>query len=166
MLNSYWLTLPFILQMLCMAADELYFHKRRGLPRWERIGHPLDTLTVVLCLGWILAVPPSRQAVGVLVGLAVFSCVFVTKDERVHRRHCSAGEHWLHALLFMLHPIVLVSAALLWPAVGRPGRMPWVIRFSGFERVFLIFACALMIGFGIYQFIFWNLLWHRKENAR
>jgi len=156
MLNSYWLTLPFMLQMLCMAADELYFHKRRGLPRWERIGHPLDTLTVVLCLGWILAVAPSRQAVGVFVGLAVFSCVFVTKDEKVHRSHCSAGEHWLHALLFMLHPIVLLSAALLWPSVRKPG----------LERAFLIFTCALMIGFGIYQFIFWNLLWHRKENAR
>ena len=162
MLNSYWLTLPFILQMLCMAADELCFHKKRGLPQWERIGHPLDTLTVVLCLAWILWVPPSRRTVTVFIGLAVLSCVFVTKDEWVHRRCCSAAEQWLHALLFMLHPVVLGSAAFLWPAVrGAPEGLP--IRFSGFEGAFLIFICASMVGFGLYQFIFWNLLWHPKE---
>ena len=91
MLNSYWLSVPFILQMLCMAADELWFHRRRGLPRWERIGHPLDTLTVVLCLAWILCVQPTHRTVLVFVALAVFSSVFVTKDEPVHWRRCSAG---------------------------------------------------------------------------
>jgi hypothetical protein len=163
MLNSYWLSAPFFLQMLCMAADEFWFHKKRGLPRWERIGHPLDTLTVILCLAWILWVAPSRRAVTAFVLLAAFSCVFVTKDEPVHQSHCQAAEQWLHALLFMLHPITLASAAFLWPAVwGLPGSFSWIVRFSGFERAFLTSVCALMIGFGVYQFVFWNCLWRSK----
>jgi len=28
-----------------MGVDEFYFHRRRGLPRWERLAHPLDTMT-------------------------------------------------------------------------------------------------------------------------
>jgi hypothetical protein len=168
MLNSYWLSAPFVLQMFCIAADEFWFHRRRGLPRWERIGHPLDTLTVVLCLAWVLCVQPNRRTVVVYIALAVFSSVFVTKDEPVHQRHCTAAEHWIHAILFLLHPVVLAGAALLWPAAGSrsPGASLWVVQFSGFERPFLIVACALMIGFGIYQFVFWNLLWHPRETAR
>ena len=167
MLNPFWLSMPFVVQMLFMAADELWFHKKRGLSRWERIGHPLDTLTVVVCLTWILCIQPNQRTAVVYVALAVFSCVFVTKDEPVHRRYCSATEQWLHAVLFILHPIVLASAGLLWPAAWgvSGGSFLWSMRFSGFERAFLTFTCALMIGFGIYQFVFWNLLWRPKKPA-
>jgi hypothetical protein len=168
MLKSSWLYLPFFIQMLCMGADEFWFHRKRGLPRWERIGHPLDTLTVVLCLAWILWVPLNRRTVLVFAALAIFSCIFVTKDEPVHRRHCSAAEHWIHSVLFLLHPLVLASAALLWPALGNssdPG-LPAAIRYSGLERAFLCYSCALMIGFGIYQFVYWNVLWRPKEASR
>ena len=168
MLNSHWIFLPFFFQMLCMAADEFWFHRRRGLPRWERIGHPLDTLTVVLCLVWVLCIRPGRQAVMTFALLAVFSCVFITKDEPVHRRHCSPAEQWLHALLFMLHPLVLIGAALLWPAMAGgsgPVHSP-IVLFAGFERTFLGFICALTFGFGVYQFVFWNLLWHPEKTAQ
>jgi hypothetical protein len=165
MLNAYWLSIPFILQMLFMAADELYFHRKRGLPRWERIGHPLDTLTVLLCLAWILYLPPNHRTAIIYLVLAVFSCIFVTKDEPVHKRYCQATEMWLHAVLFALHPITLLCAGLLWPAVwsGLPGNHPWIVLFSGFERSFLVSICVLMLGFCIYQFVFWNLVWHPKK---
>ena len=167
MLNSNLLSIPFVLQMLFMAIDEFYFHRKRSLPRWERIGHPLDTLTVLLCLAWILYIPPNHQTAVVYLLLAVFSSIFVTKDEPVHKKYCSAAEMWLHSILFTLHPIVLLCAGLLWPAVwsGLPGGAPWIVMFSGFERVFLICICALMIVFGIYQFVFWNLVWHPKNAA-
>jgi hypothetical protein len=168
MLKSYWLSAPFLIQMLCMAADELCFHRKRGLPRWERLGHPLDTLTVVLCLLWIILVQPSRLTTLVFLALAVFSSVFVTKDEPVHRLYCTAAEQWLHAILFLLHPLILGSAALMWPAVaGSPHTvLSLAVRYSGFERAFIIAACTLMIGFGIYQFIYWNLLWRPNVTSQ
>ncbi len=158
MLKFYWLALPFILQMLFMAVDEFRFHRRRELPRWERIGHPLDALTVILCLAWILSKLPTPRAVTVYIGLAIFSCLFVTKDEPVHKRYCSAGELWIHAILFMLHPATLVSAGFLWPAIWNTP--------PGFERSFLLIVCAMMISFGIYLFVFWNLVWHPKKAAQ
>lgn len=161
MLNSRLLLVPFGLQMVCMGFDEFYFHRRRELPRWERIGHPLDTATVLLCLLWVVLVPPGPAAIAAYAGLALFSCLFVTKDEAVHLRYCRAAEQRLHALLFTLHPLVLLSAALLWPAAhGLPGAPPDWIRYAGEERALLTTLCAIVFGFGMFQFIYWNLLWH------
>jgi len=79
------LLLPGFLQMLAMTADEFVFHRKRRLPRWERLGHPLDTLSAALCYGWlVLASPASSHALLVYVGLCAFSCVLITKDEFVH----------------------------------------------------------------------------------
>lgn len=154
---AFWLLVPFALQSLCMAVDELYFHRQRSLPRWERLGHPLDTLTVLLCFGWLFWMPPSLGSAGIYAALSFFSCLFVTKDEPVHRRFCGAGEHWVHALMFMLHPMILLSAGLLWP-VWHGQKLPF-IKYSGFEQSFLLSNALITLGFGLYQLLYWNLLW-------
>lgn len=129
-----WLV-PIALQALAMLVDEGWFHRRRGLPRWERIGHPLDTLTFVICLGWLLA---GGSAHGYLA-LAVGSTLFVTKDEPIHAQRCSAGEHWLHAALFVLHPLVLAAFYCL-PAPVLVGQL------------------AVTLAFLAYQVIYWNVI--------
>ena len=156
MISSRLLVIPFVLQVLCMGVDELYYHHQRKLPRWERIGHPLDTLTVLVCLGWLSFVPPSSSALNIYLGLCFFSCLFVTKDEWVHHQYCSAGEHWMHALQFVLHSIVLACAGLLWPALH--GQTLTFLHYEGFERIFFIGNLGLTIWFGLYQLIYWNFL--------
>src|SRR5262245_55944652 len=113
-----WLliTIPFIIQLVVIGVDEVYFHLKRGLPRWERIGHPLDTLSVLFCFLFVLYIPFSSFALKSYIALAVFSCLFVTKDEFVHKHHCPASENWLHALLFLNHPVVLSALGLIWYA--------------------------------------------------
>ena len=164
MRNSLFLFIPFPLQMICMAVDEIRFHRRRGLPRWERLGHPLDTLTVVACFVWLLTAPPSAYSLGVYVGLSVFSCLFVTKDEPTHSKYCSSGEHWLHAMLFILHPLVLLCAGLLWHA-GSQQPLSF-IRYTGFEREFLLVNTLLILAFGFYQLIYWNFLWSSTTSQK
>ena len=97
------LVVPLVLQGIAMLVDELWFHRARSLPRWERIGHPIDTLTVLLCMSYVLFVPYSKEAVFPYAILAIISCITVTKDEFVHKQHCPASENWLHAILFLLH---------------------------------------------------------------
>lgn len=140
-----------------MGVDELYFHQQRKLPRWERVGHPLDTLTVVLCLGWIWLVSPTSTSILIYCGLALFSCLFVTKDEWVHYKYCSAGEQYLHALQFVFHPLVLACAGILWPALHQ--RTSPLVTFEGFERIFLLGNFILTFSFGLYQLLYWNFLW-------
>ena len=167
MLNSIWLLIPIALQGVVTVADEVVFHWKRGLPRWERLGHPLDTLTVLCCMLWILCVPPGSRAAWAYAGLAIFSSVFVTKDERVHKLYCPAAEHWLHAVLFILHPLVLISLALLWPAAhGQSSDFAGLILYSGWERGALWAVSAMAFLFGSYQLAYWNLLWHPESTTR
>lgn len=142
------LALPIGLQAVAMVVDEGVFHRRRGLPRWERIGHPLDTLTIIVCLGWLVAMRPSSTTLGVYIALAACSSLVVTKDEPIHAKLCTAGEHWLHAVLFVLHPIVLGAFAWLW----WTGSAPRAIQIQ------LVVACA----FAGYQIVYWNVLRDRR----
>ncbi len=158
--------LPFLLQALCIAFDEGYFHIRRGLPRWERIGHPIDTLSVLLCMGFVLFVSFSKGALLIYALLAIFSSLLVTKDEFVHKEHCPASEHWLHALLFSLHPITLTSAGFIWPVVQGVEVSPWIGRFLNNPEALFAFLKGqflIMSLFFIYQIVFWNILWKNSE---
>jgi hypothetical protein len=143
--------IPLLAQALIMLVDELHFHRRRGLPRWERIGHPIDTLSVLACYTVAVTQPASEAALAVYAALAALSCVVITKDEFVHARRCTPAEQWLHALLFVLHPVVLGAAALLW--------------LQG-ARTLLMVQAGLTLVFGCYQTLYWNLPWSRHPRAR
>ncbi len=161
----YLAVLPFALQALVIALDEGVFHVRRGLPKWERIGHPLDTLSVLVCMGYVLFVPFSAKALALYIVLAVFSSILVTKDEFVHKEHCPASENWLHALLFILHPITLTSAGFIWPVVQEAEVTPWIARWLNDREslcFFLRVQFSAMVLFLIYQIVFWNVVWKDK----
>lgn len=148
-----------------MVFDEGYFHLRRGLPRWERIGHPIDTLSVLTCLAFVLFVPFSKSALLVYIGLAAFSSVLVTKDEFVHKYHCPAAENWLHALLFTLHPICLACAGFMWPVIQGVEVSPWIAYWLDGPKILSLF---LQVQFGatalflLYQIVFWNVVWKER----
>ncbi|HEX2734393.1 MAG TPA: hypothetical protein VHM70_22440 [Polyangiaceae bacterium] len=146
-----WAALPMGLQALAMLVDELHFHRQRGLPRWERIGHPLDTSSALICYGLTLSLAPTSGNLIWYVLAATFSCLLVTKDELVHARYCSPWEHWLHALLFVIHPIVLGVGALLW--------------FEQ-ERTLLWLSASLTAAFGSYQALYWNVPWTKPLPSR
>jgi hypothetical protein len=148
-----------------MVFDEGYFHIRRGLPKWERIGHPIDTASVLACLLFVLFVPFSRSSLIAYIGLASLSSILVTKDEFVHKEHCPASEQWLHALLFTLHPITLGCLGFIWPVVQGAELAPWIVKWLDNKEALLRFLqmqLALMAAFMIYQIIFWNLVWKDK----
>ena len=143
------LALPvFALQGILLVADEFLFHRRREVPRWERIGHPLDTFMVLVTLSLTLFLPPRMPWIGLFCALAVLSSLFVTKDEWVHARLCLPAEQWLHSVLFLLHPVVFFAAWTLWKA----GETPWLAA-----------QCLLVTGSMIYQTVYWNGPWAPSE---
>lgn len=137
-------------QALVMLVDEAHFHRRRGLPRWERIGHPIDTASVLACCLVALLGEPTPRALSVYTALAIGSCLLVTKDEFVHSRECEPAEQWLHALLFLLHPLMLIGLAVLWLEQARAVLLAQTV------------ATAL---FGSYQAIYWNLIAARRRSG-
>ncbi len=129
------------LQALAMIFDEGHFHASRTLPRWERLGHPIDTASVAACYACLALAPRTTTSVGVYAALGALSCLLVTKDELVHARLCAPAEHWLHAVLFVLHPVVLAAFGWAW----------WT------GHATLVHAqLALTLAFGAYQLVRWN----------
>jgi hypothetical protein len=157
----YLILFPFIFQTLIIFLDEFYFHWKRDLPRWERIGHPLDTLSVLLCFGYVLFFPYDGWHLKIYIGIALFSCVFVTKDEFVHKECCPASEQWLHALLFLNHPVILTLLWILW-VVYKAEQIPsFLLHFEkdrGIVASFLWMQTALVGLYALYQALYWNVI--------
>ncbi len=143
------LLISFLVQGLVMMIDEFYFHRKRGLPRWERIGHPLDTMTVILCLSYVKLSSFNEYSCMIYFALFIFSCLVVTKDEWVHQRLCSPFEQWLHALLFILHPVVLFMCGYVWKMGGN--------------LEILNIQLLVLFGFLIYQIVYWNFYVDAKD---
>lgn len=160
--------IPFALQALCIAFDEIHFHHKRGLPRWERIGHPLDTLSLLICFAIALYVPYSPENLNNYIGFSLFSCLMVTKDEWIHKQHASGSENWLHALLFILHPITLAATGFIWPiAQGKP--QEWALASFYEPEIFAFFLYAEVVAvsiFFLYQVIYWNLIWEKGHDQQ
>lgn len=116
--------LPFLLQGLAMGVDELGFHRRRAVVRREWAGHVLDTAVFLACLACPVLLPPTAGHLLQYAGLGAASCLLITKDEFSHHVGCTGGEHWIHALLFILHPIVLVVTAGLWIGSAQAPPLP------------------------------------------
>src|SRR5271167_2707186 len=167
---KYLLLLPLIIQGLAIFVDEFYFHFRRGLPRCERLGHPMDTLTVLLPIVWMVFTLPTSRNFVIFVLLAVFSCFFVTKDEFVHVELCDPAEHWNHAVLFIAHPLVFAALAMLWPLFHSPAgalipRFQWLETFRGVE-VALPLQAGVLVLYMMYQTVYWNLIYRPRVEER
>jgi hypothetical protein len=147
-----WLWVPVLVQAALIGVDELWFHRRRDLPRWERLGHPVDTLSVAVCYAWLaIARPEQPHALAIYVALAVVSSALVTKDEAVHARHCVPGEHRVHAWMFVLHPIVLIAFGTWW----WRGAPVWPIAAE----------LAITLAFMTYQIAYWSIPWKIASRA-
>lgn len=137
-------------QGLAILFDEFFFHRSRGLPRWERIGHPLDSLTVLACLLFLAFTERTPTTEMIYYGLAIGSCLCVTKDEWIHRKLCGPTEMWLHSVLFIIHPLVLFTAMAEWED----------------SRSLILAAAGGIFVFMTYQITYWNFVAAMAQKAK
>lgn len=161
----------FIFHAILALVDEVYFHHKRGLGLWERLGHPADTITVLICYSVVLFFPPTERNIVIYTLLAIFSCLFVTKDEFVHAKLCVLEEMWLHALLFLLHPILFILAGLYWVTISANNTKSLFLlelQDSSLQvfRVFFFGEATLTLLMMFYQFIYWNYLWKGLKQTK
>ena len=163
-----WLILaPFLLQSALMFVDEFIFHRSRGLSTWERVGHPIDTLSVLAIYLLAYTIDPSPTGFAIGGGLTVFSMILVTKDEAYHQRECSVAEQRCHGLLFGLHPLHFITVLCLWPLLRSDhlvGALAPLENLRGVESALPIML-ALTAGAFFHQVFYWNVLMREKPHA-
>lgn len=152
---------PFIVQAIVIFLDEYIYHLKRGLPKWERIGHPLDTLSVMGCLAFVLFVPYEATLIKYYVALGIFSGILVTKDEFVHKHFCPASEQWLHAILFVNHSVLLTAIGLMWPKLTGTEVFRWLPDGKMLYTFLWLQAIGVTLFF-LYQVIYWNFIYEEK----
>jgi hypothetical protein len=151
---------PFALQGIAISVDEFYFHHKRGLGWWERLGHPFDTISILICYSFILNSPPNYQNTLIFISLSVFSSLLVTKDEFVHNKECGPTEQWLHSILFIIHPVTLIVLGLMWnnTIFVSPNELE---IFNKFIKGQYIFICVFLT----YQILYWSIPWKKISLA-
>jgi hypothetical protein len=132
----------FFFQGLLITVDEFLCHRRRVLPKWELIGHPVDTFCL---LGYFLCLKFVDSPL-IVAALGVVSTVIITKDEWVHKELSTGFENWLHAMLFVTHAALVLSAFLLW-------------RQRELAPLFLTIAISGISFFLIYQIFQGGMRW-------
>jgi hypothetical protein len=149
MLPWAWAGLVFFHGFLLVFDEAI--HRRRGLGTWERWGHPLDTMSFAAAVMVTLTGPWMSWRRDLFIALAAGSCLFITKDEPVHARDCGPGEHWVHAMLFVLHPVLLGGIAWFW---RRGEGVLWRASYLGAN-----------LGFALYQVFYWNFWKVRRHGS-
>lgn len=152
---SFLWALPFGLQGVAMAFDEFGFHSHRTVSGWEGLGHALDSAVFLACLMCPLYLTPTLPHLTLFGIMAAVSCLLITKDEFIHQRLCSGGEHWLHAALFILHPIVLFATGFLWVGLGTSALARNPIALPAMGASILMIQVALVAGFLAFQIVLW-----------
>lgn len=137
------LVIVWVIQGLCMFVDEFYFHHKRGLGRWESIGHPVDTFFFLLPFIVCLNFAPAEVSENIFIASSIISTLIITKDEWIHTEQSSPSENWLHSLLFILHPLSLGVLYFYW---------------QNDEKFLIIFQTGIISLFFIYQVVYWNIL--------
>jgi hypothetical protein len=137
------------LQGLIMVFDEFVFHRRRGLPAFERWGHVADTSLFLLALLLPALAAPTPLWLGFYAFFAIASCLFITKDEWIHASACSGAEQWCHAMLFVLHGPILLTAGLVW--------------YLAPHHFALKMLPPIVLIWGLYQHLYWNVYHERKH---
>lgn len=92
------------------------------------------------------------------VSPAAFSCLFVIKEEFVDADVCALAQH-VHAVLFVVHPLLFAVLALLRSLYHAPaGAIVWLEQVRGRASALPIQAAFLTL-YMIYQAVYWNRIW-------
>ena len=84
--------------------------------------------------------------------------MFVIKDQFVNADVCAPPQH-VHAVLFVVHPLVFAALALLWPLYhALAGAIVWLEQVRGRASALPIQAAILTL-YMICQAVYWNLIW-------
>src|SRR5688500_10107994 len=110
-----------------MGWNELYFHRKRVLEKWEKTRKALVTFSLTLCLAITLFVPYEEEWKWLFFAAAGFSILVTIKDEFRKQKTDRGREEGTHAVLFMLHPLVLILMVVLWPFLEGMGLFAGIV---------------------------------------
>jgi hypothetical protein len=139
------------------ALDEHFCHRERALSRTERAGR-LGELLLWLTLHGLVIFAVFTPALGALyAALATSTLLFLTRHEW-RGRVCTPREAGLHALQYLLSPVLLLTLGAMWPVIdGVSTIVGWMLPLSLDGLRLLVWLQASLLALALaYEWRAWR----------
>ncbi|MCO4794186.1 MAG: hypothetical protein KC493_10755 [Bacteriovoracaceae bacterium] len=138
-----------IIHGLLFRIDEFKFHKKRGLKKVELINALFDGALFIGALIIPLFTTYSYWWEKLYIAMCICSCLSIIKNEFFYKG-LEIGERVTHALLYVLHPVILFAYYDGWK----------VNYFDNHYYVWMIQLLYVFLGVQAitYQIIYWNYI--------
>lgn len=103
-------------------------------------------MALIASLSIPLLLPHTQANLRLYCVLGVISCLLITKDEWIHAKACEWKELWLHSVLFIVHPALLILVAVSWGQDSSSIALHFMLEFQ----------IVAMLIFSAYQVVYWS----------
>ena len=133
--------------------DEHIFHRERGLSTNEIKSGVFDGILFVITVGLTIFTTYSESLSYLYITLATLSCLSIIKHEYFYPEVLSKKERLTHALLYIVHPLILYAFYLSWQSnLFDQNLLYWMLQLAYF---------ALAFKSASFYIIYWNYIYEK-----
>ena len=150
-----FITFITLFHALLYFMDEHIFHRERGLSPSEIKSGMFDGILFVLTVGLTIFSTYSTGLAYLYITLASLSCLSIIKHEYFYPDYLSKRERITHALLYIIHPLILYAFYNSWKSnLFDENLMYWMLQLAYF---------ALAFKSASFYIIYWNYVYERDR---
>ncbi len=148
-----FISITTIFHAFAFAYDEYVLNKRRDLSQGEINSALIDGIIYLSTVAFTIFTTYSDVLGSLYVFLASCSCISIIKNEYFYPNNLPKIERIIHAILYILHPLILYAFYLSWKENFFQTNMTYWMLQLGY----------MALGFKAmsYHVIYWNFI-HRK----
>ena len=148
-----FITFTTVIHAIAFTFDEYILNKKRNLSQKEINSALLDGILYLAAVALTIFTTFSENLGRVYIGLALLSCISVVKNEAIYPGNIPKIERITHAMLYVLHPLILYAFYISWAQNFFQTNMTyWMLQLGYF---------VLGLKAISYHMIYWNYI-HRK----
>lgn len=153
-----FISLTTTLHALVFFYDEYILHKKRVLSQKEVNSGLIDGLLFLSTVAMTLFTTYTKQLGYLYIALGFLSCLAILKHELFLPSDISPKERLVHAILYVLHPLILYAFYTSWKMNFFATNLTyWMLQLGYFALGFKAIS---------YHVIYWNYIYERNPKNR
>ncbi len=148
-----FITITTVLHACLFGYDEYFLKRKRELSQAEINSGILDGILFLFVVSLTIFTTFSESLGYIYIGFSGLSCISIVKNEFFYPKDIERVERIVHALLYVLHPLILYCFYASWKMGFFVSDMTyWMLQ-----------LCYLILGVKTvtYHIVYWNYI-HRK----
>lgn len=153
-----FITITTLLHGILFTFDEYIVHKKRSLSQKEVNSGLIDGVLFLSTVALTLFTKFSSLLEIIYISLGFLSCVAIIKHEMFLPPDITKRERVIHAVLYILHPLILYAFYVSWKSdFFNTNLTYWMMQLGYFALGFKAIT---------YHVIYWNYVYERNPGER